>query len=375
MNNTIKMIRKNLVNIPGWRTDRKIIVIESDDWGSIRMPSKEVYNLMVEKKLINENYTFAKYDALASEIDLAFLFEVLSSFKDSKNNHPVFTANCIVANPDFEKIRKHNFEEYFFEPFTLTLSKYPKHEKCFDIWKQGMSNGVFFPQFHGREHINVKRWMRHLSNDHIQFKEAFDLNTFFINPGLIREKNINIAPALDFDSFKELENLNNILSEGYYMFNSIFGYSSKTFIAPNYTWHPETEKKLFELGILYIQSSKIQNIPIPGKNGYSKRFIYTGKHNRLGQTYFARNCYFEPSLNNSANLINSCLNSISNAFFWGKPAIISSHRLNYVGYIDEKNRDKNLILLRLFISKILDRWPDVEFITSAQLGDIITENE
>ncbi|NTW32234.1 MAG: hypothetical protein HGB12_06370 [Bacteroidetes bacterium] len=31
-------------NIPGWRTDRKILVIESDDWGSIRMPSKETYS-------------------------------------------------------------------------------------------------------------------------------------------------------------------------------------------------------------------------------------------------------------------------------------------------------------------------------------------
>jgi len=38
-----KALRKNLVNIPGWRTNRKIVVIESDDWGSVRMPSREVY--------------------------------------------------------------------------------------------------------------------------------------------------------------------------------------------------------------------------------------------------------------------------------------------------------------------------------------------
>ena len=35
-------IKKWLINIPGWRTNRHIVVIESDDWGSIRMPSCEV---------------------------------------------------------------------------------------------------------------------------------------------------------------------------------------------------------------------------------------------------------------------------------------------------------------------------------------------
>ena len=32
-------ISRNLINIPGFRTNRKIVVIESDDWGMIRMSS------------------------------------------------------------------------------------------------------------------------------------------------------------------------------------------------------------------------------------------------------------------------------------------------------------------------------------------------
>ena len=36
---TVKsLITSKIINIPGWTTNRKIIVIESDDWGSIRMP-------------------------------------------------------------------------------------------------------------------------------------------------------------------------------------------------------------------------------------------------------------------------------------------------------------------------------------------------
>ena len=36
-------IRRNLAAIPGWSTRRKLVIFESDDWGSIRMPSVETY--------------------------------------------------------------------------------------------------------------------------------------------------------------------------------------------------------------------------------------------------------------------------------------------------------------------------------------------
>ncbi len=34
-------LAKNYVNFRGWKTKRKIVVIESDDWGSIRMNNKD----------------------------------------------------------------------------------------------------------------------------------------------------------------------------------------------------------------------------------------------------------------------------------------------------------------------------------------------
>jgi hypothetical protein len=350
-------------------------VIESDDWGSIRMPSKAVYRTMIKGNLITPNNAFAKYDSLASEDDLEHLFDLLTTFKDFKQNHPVFTANCVLANPDFHKIRDNNFETYFFEPFTSTLNEYPKHKRSFELWKEGYASGVFYPQFHGREHINVDRWIRNLKEGHTDLIKAFNLNTFFVETTVGSKKNANIAAALDMDDYDDTITHEKILSEGYQMFKSIFGYDSKSFIAPNYIWHPSVEQKLERLGIKYIQSSKFQNIPLPGKEGYKRRFIYTGKRNKTGQIYMTRNCYFEPSLNSNPGLIDSCIHSISNAFFWGKPAIISSHRLNYVGFIHEQNRDKNLILLKEFLTKILKKWPDVEFVNSAQLGDIIAGNE
>ncbi len=97
-----------------------------------------------------------------------------------------------------------------------------------------------------------------------------------------------------------------------------------------------------------------------------------GDQNEYGQTYLIRNVTFEPALNNTSDdHVDGCLKDIATAFRFNKPAIISSHRLNYVGFIDEKNRDENLNMLNKLLDQILKRWPDVEFLNSLQLGNLI----
>ena len=73
-------LAKNYVNYRGWSTKRKIVVIESDDWGSIRMPSKEVFNDLLAQGIPVDKSYFTKYDSLESREDLGQLFTLLQSF-------------------------------------------------------------------------------------------------------------------------------------------------------------------------------------------------------------------------------------------------------------------------------------------------------
>jgi hypothetical protein len=102
---------------------------------------------------------------------------------------------------------------------------------------------------------------------------------------------------------------------------------------------------------------------------------YTGKRNELDQLYTVRNGMFEPSqMSTKYNNLRNCLNEIGNAFLFKKPAIINSHRVNYIGAISKKNRDHNLDLLNELLIQILKKWPDVIFMTSHQLTDYINSN-
>ena len=368
----INQVKKNLVNIPGWCTNKKIVVIESDDWGSISMPSKEVYEELLAKGVPVDKSFFTKYDSLESEEDLNELFNVLTKFKDSKGNHPCITACAVVANPDFQKIRESDFQQFFYEPITETYKKYPKHSKSFDIWKKGMEDHLLWPQFHGREHLNPIEWLRILRTRDEKELLCFE-NEALIGLNLTNTKRqMGYLAAFDYSTEEELESFENVIKEGQELFENIFGFKSTSFIAPTSIRSDKIDKYLANNGIIYHQLGR-QWLPIfEAKNIIRNRGW--GAKNEFGQTYWRRNCSFEPSKYNGRNIVDETLNEIKIAFDWGKPAVINSHRVNYIGGIEKYNRDNGLTQLSELLKKITEKYPDVIFMSSDQMGDFIVNN-
>jgi hypothetical protein len=362
-------IVKNISNIPGWSTKRKIVVIESDDWGSIRMPSREAYLYLQSEglKFTGEYLRYNQYDTLASSEDFYALFDVLQKFKDKNDNHPVFTPVSLVANPDFEKIKQHDFQEYFYEPFTVTLKKYGQ-EDAFTFWQEGIKKRLFVPQFHAREHLNIASWMRALQSNNEHALKAFDKGLWgFVND---HPFGLNYQSTFDLEHEKDLVTQAETITSGLKLFYELFGYKASFFVPPNGPINNSLEKTAFEGGIRYISTPKIQH-EVLGEGKTRKRFHYLGQKNKLNQYYITRNCFFEPS-DSSKDWVESCLNDIRLAFKWNKPAVISSHRINFIGGLDMKNRENGLASLQKLLSFALKEWEDIEFMTSAELGDLIS---
>lgn len=362
-------VSQNLINIPGWRTKRKILVIESDDWGSIRMPSKEVYSRFISRGFDISGSEYNRLDSLESNDDLTMLYEVLDSYKDLAGNSPVITANCVVGNPDFQKIRQSGFTDYYFESVVETLKRYPHRDKVEALWKQGNSVGIFHPQFHGREHVNVVRWLTELGKKTPEIMFTFDNETTFSGKG-----DYNFMEVLDYNTPDDLEKMKESLEEGLDLFEKIFGFRSQSFIPPCYTWNSDIEETLHASGVRYIQGLVVQSVPTGSFGNYRKKYHFLGNRNSFGQYFLVRNCFFEPSLSRITDPVGECLNRINIAFRWRKPAVISTHRINFMGSLDEKNRRDNLILFDDLLKRIVKNWPDMEFMTSDQLGDLIAES-
>lgn len=363
--------RKELYNMIGWRTKRHLVVIESDDWGTIRMPSREVYEEFLRRGIRVDNDPYCKYDALATKEDLGNLFEILQSIKDKNGNHPIITANSVVANPDFDKIRVSNFLEYHYEPFIKTLEKSSVHDGVFELWKQGMSAGVFYPQLHGREHLGVKKWLKMLQMGHPSTKTAFELGTWGLTTMVDSSINRYYMSAFDSCNDFDIESYESIIDDASALFIKIFGYRSRSFIATTYEWSPKIEPALIRNGVEYIQGAISQKIPVEGKLPKLVYKGFQGTRTQHGLIRLFRNCFFEPSTRPSYDYVADCLNRIAIAFRHGKAANICAHRVNFIGSIDKSNTDRTLPEFRRLLTEIVKKWPDVEFVTSEQLGDII----
>ena len=68
-----RKVAQNLGNLRGWSTNRKTIIIESDDWGSIRMSSKDNLSKLVDYGVRVQKCHYVQNDALASEEDLSLI--------------------------------------------------------------------------------------------------------------------------------------------------------------------------------------------------------------------------------------------------------------------------------------------------------------
>lgn len=359
-------IKKHLINARGSRIKDKIIVFESDDWGSIRIPSIEVQQQLLEKSLIKDKDPFSKYDALETTADYYALYEVFRKFKDNKGNHPVLTANVILNNPDFKKIEAGNFETYYNESFLATYKNYSGSENAFAALQEGIKQQLIVPQFHGNEHLNVSRWMKFLKEGNERYRYAFERNCFAIDEVNAENRRGNLMAAYDYNNTLELDYIKKSIVDGLKQFEAIFGFKSKTTIAPCYVWDKAVEQVFQERQVMSFQGSYVQNYPVEGKS-FSKKYRYSGQTNEKGQNYYVRNGLFEPSITPNIDWVNKCMESIAIAFKWGKPAIIGTHRINFCSRLNENHRNQNLKDLEELLKQILKRWPDIQFSDSSKI--------
>ncbi len=365
-------IRKTLSNIPGWSTTRHIVVFESDDWGSIRTRSRKDYCEMLAAGLDVDRTYFTRNDGLESNDDLERLFDLLTKHRDSTNRPPAFTPMCIVANPNFDAIRDNGFSEYVYETMPETCKRYPNHDRVVDLWREGIEKRLFVPALHGREHLNYSRWMENV-RDNVGMRIAFEHQS--MGASLYKGNPIGeYLGAFKSTHRSDLPMLQDVVLDAGRLFAEICGYKPTHFIAPNAEPAYGLDPYFAQIGVKYMTNAKLR-CPDMGDGRSRREFVWVGKYYKeLDMINITRNGAFE-QVAPGHDWVNECMGDIDAAFKLHKPCVISSHRVNYIGSIDERNADEGLRKLDELLKNIIKRWPDVEFMTSTELGEIIRKDK
>ncbi len=356
-------------NVRGWRTARRIIVFESDDWGAIRMRDPKALRALQRQGVCLDKSRYHDLDCLENREDLEGLFGLLDSYRDQHGNPPIFTFNTVMGNPNFEAIRADQFERYTHESLWRSYQRY-HGENLQQLWAQAMGASLIRPQFHAREHLNVRPWMNDLRDGRDETRRSFDQDYYGLTLQSSSLQGRSYLAAYWPESAEHLREIQEIVLDGLNKFEEEFGFRSRTFVACNYVLPRELEAIIAEKGVRLIQGQRGQFQPTHNGSG-SVRRSYTGMRNQNNQIYSVRNVMFEPYINESKDWVASAVKEIGESFAWGKPAIISTHRINYVSGMNQRHRDRTLYLLDDLLRRVLSRWPDIEFMSSDRLLSLI----
>ena len=330
------------------------------------MASQEHYDAL-SKAGIRLDKRLDTLDTIERATDLEQLFEALHSVKDKNGNPGVVTPFINMANPDYEQIKAADYQSYIYEPFTKTLARYGEEKAVTDLYRQGVKEGVFKPEYHGREHFTVLLWMDFLKKGDKETRIAFEHQFYSLMPTNIDPRVKGFRSTFFFEKREDMAYLKDSIKDGAKLFKDFFGFSPTVFDPPNGVFHPDMDETLAEIGILNVAAHHKRNEP-DGNGGYTTAKYSFGQRNKLGQRYYIRNCQFDPWAGSDADY---CLPMIAAAFRWGKPAILSNHRGAYSGGIKPANRELGVREIKKLLLAVKKQWPDVEFMSSGELAALM----
>ena len=365
--------RRHFLNHRGWRAPGRYIVLQSDDWGSVRTTSLEALDALRQSGVDTAACHYLSNDALATDEDLEALFETLQSVRDRDGHPSVLSPNVLTHNPDFAAIAASDFTTYASHPIQETFealkARDDRYRGGLSLWQEGISAGLFAPQLHGAEHVQVGRWLRALREGNPVVRKAFDFGMWGVSRKTSPSIEKSLQAALDDDSPEDATLSQTRLADACKAFEALFGRPSASFTPPNYTWSSAHETVLKAHGTRALQSFTRQWRP-KGEPVNPER-IFSGDRSPVGLTYIQRNVHFEPSENPRVDAVEQAMKAVQTAFRWHRAAVISTHRVNYVGALQLENRSRGLEQLGRLLRAVTNRWPDVQFISTEALVDLM----
>lgn len=334
---------------------RPIVIIQSDDWGRVGIPSLESLERLKSRNIVTGDHPWDYY-GLESEDDVNSLGDVLAAARDRDGRSACLTANFIMANADLREMRKIGYREF---RWVNIVDGFPAlwPDKIFKTYLANIERKTFYPGLHGFTHFNITEMLRTLSDPSPQGEVA---------RALVEEDVSYLASLTPEYSFALLTHgkpgrfLNEAeqtiwVEQGIKLFREAFGFAPRTTCAPGYRANETTFRIWNQLGLEVVQTAGGLGI------GTNRSLLV-----------LSRNVEFEPALRPNAVLDNA-LAQAQVAVASGSPIIVCSHSINYVSrYLGRAEQSREM--LRAYLSRLLQEFPDLRFASDAELADAYKKN-
>lgn len=315
---------------------RPVLIVESDDWG----PGPATDAVVLER-----------------------LRHLLSGYRDAEGRPAVMTLGVVLGKPDGASILASGCQVYHRE--TLLEARYAP---IVDAMRAGCEEGVFALQRHGLEHC----WPPSLLN---RARQDEALRQWFADPAARSET----LPSALQSRWAETSTLPSTplaaqavaaaVREEQALFSGIFAQAPTVAVPNTFVWDDAVERAWAETGVRCVVTCGRQFEGRAAGGGLmpSTRTIRNGERGVAGVCYVVRDAYFEPLRGHRAEDVWA---AVVQRTALGRPTLLETHRESF---IEPASAEAALAELGRALGGVLKRCPDVCFITTEQLANILIE--
>jgi len=359
------MLRAKLSKAADWlrrrrlkvRLSRPVVAMLSDDWGADHVG----------------------FYGRESPDDLRRLADVLAAHRDSAGHPTVLSPNMVTMKPDFPTLERNGFSDY------AAVDTYADRPELTAAWKEGVERGVFAPQFHGRDHLNVDMWLDELRAGQADFLRAFrHRKVLFKSPNwaeLVAEKPCRAMIAREFIDCRRNPSVPiapqvqaERVRQGVEAFERQFGFRPRCAVASGGAFDSGTEAAWAAAGIEYCHAPGYHRVRMTAEGRFELRPRYYGEKNGAGLRILVGNGEYEPGKKESTEAgaraaSDQTFAVVSRALSRREPVFIATHAQNYYG--DSRKTAANLAGLDALLGRLRESFPDLLFAATCELGDLI----
>jgi hypothetical protein len=276
----------------------------------------------------------------------------------------VLTPHWIVGGPDFEAMRKLSrplavachgrdsgrqdrcgYIELLLHDSAGGLSRPPySRGDLRDLYRKLYMNELWHPEYHGRSHFSVSRWLRELNIAGSKAEACF-------NHSLVCGSS-EIALRSEFDWFDEHQHLLEWIQGGLHSFRAFWGYRPRVLSSPHNTWTPWLADAARYAGFIGTSLGDVQKV-----YRMDGGLVITNRP-RFDAFYPGFDC--EKSVNEIIKTLNST--KFANIMWHAQNAMRSTYSL--------EEYEKHLSCFERLIGKVRAMLPGLAIVTESELHQI-----